>query len=1407
LNARRGFLNAVFVSVFASLACAASAQLYQVGPSTSQSSQTQSGRSQSATPALGWGSNIQNARLGRAAELALQHRDYAQAFDDAQRAAHAAPNDPQLWFLLGYAARLDGNLWASVDAYTHGLHLDPAQLDGQSGLAQVYSLMGQTGVAEKILKQVVASNPSRRDDLMLLGDLSMRQKDFTSAVDWIGRAEKIRPDARAEVLLAISYQQLKQDSLASQYLAMAERRAPDNVDVLRTTAGFYRDIGKYSDAIAALRSIHNPSPDVQAELAYTYQLDGKYADSARLYITAANDEPRNLTLQLSAAQAEVAVGSIPGATPFLDRVQTLSANDYRLHAIKGEIAKLQERDQDAVREYTAALATLPSQSPEGPLYGIQLHMDLVSLDRTLENDSEAQQQLAIAEAEIDKVNGSGPDREQFLRLRSLIRLNAGNLDGALDDIHQALAIDSLNRDNLQLDGDVLMKLGHTGEAIAVYQKILSKEPDNTLALTSLGYALRSAGQEEEAEKCFERLARADPSSYVPYLALGDLYTSTGKYSKAQEAYTVGYSRAPQNALIVAGGINAGIESHNLPLAGEWMSRVVESMQAEPKVLREKERYLTFEGEYAKSAQVGRQAIRVLPHDRDVVVYLGYDLLHLGDYNDLLHLTSSYWNVLPREPDIPLLAGYVHKHDGMKEQALKDFTEAARRDPNAVTAYVNCGYMLNDLHQPRAAAAAFESALSREPNDGEAHLGLAYSELDLRQPRAALREAELAEKTGGNAHDLHIIRATAYGRVGLLTRAAGEYRAALKLTPNDSSLHLGLGSTLFAERQYQDAIQELELADKLSPGNGRVYAMLARSYANLHDRNQTLRYVQLAEQHIPPATAAIASANSGENEILISAGDALSTLGDVTAAMDLFRRALTEPGSDRVGVRLAIAGIMVQQGRTDDAQRQIALAWMEAEAGDTAPPDGGQYIAAADLFRAMHDYPLSQTYLERAKLAGAPDADVRIGMANNFLALGDTVKAQAELAAVSDPGNSEQNYQYLLAKANVLRQEQKNAQALTAFAQAANAAGDDESAVQGMIETGGDEGLRITPDFSALSDLAVAPIFEDTTVYVLDSKLDASFAVPVTDTALLPPPRSSLQTMWTDAFHLHLGNLPPASGFYQLRNARGLISVPSTNSVINRDTTDSVFDFALNPSIHLGDNVLTFNSGVQGTVRRDSRDPVDMNQNLFRVYTYMNTSSFFNAVSVNGYALRESGPFTESNLNSRELAAAVNFRVGAPWGRTALITGWGADDQVFRLIHTEDYYSSSYIGFEHRFSDRLNLNALAEDLRAWRIFGNRWGIAQDLRPAGSVDFIPKRNWDVKFSSAYSSTRGFHVYDATQNGFSVSYARAFRHVFHDQSEPVPVQYPIRFSAGLQDESFFNFTGAQNQQLRPYVEISIF
>ena len=86
--------------------------------------------------------------------------------------------------------------------------------------------------------------------------------------------------------------------------------------------------------------------------------------------------------------------------------------------------------------------------------------------------------------------------------------------------------------------------------------------------------------------------------------------------------------------------------------------------------REKERFLTFKGQYEESAKLGYSVLEKLPHDREGVVYLAYDLYYLGRLEEALALVNKYEPVIPNDKDLPLIAGNVYAHDGNPKAALR-----------------------------------------------------------------------------------------------------------------------------------------------------------------------------------------------------------------------------------------------------------------------------------------------------------------------------------------------------------------------------------------------------------------------------------------------------------------------------------------------------------------------------------------------------------------------------------------------------------------------------------------------------------------------------------------------------------------------------------------------------------------
>jgi tetratricopeptide (TPR) repeat protein len=1387
------------------LAVPAAAQTFEVSPSggaqaTPAPQQKQGKRNQpsaatsgSSQGALSWGSNIEVTRTARAADMALRRNDYAGALVYAERAAHAAPQDINMWLMYGYAARGSGKLATAVEAYQRALQLNPNSVEALSGLAQTYVRMGKNDQAKALLNKVIALNPKRTNDLMVAGELFIQTGDYNGAIQLLQRANGIEPSPRADLLTALAYQKLKKPDEAKVYLERARAKAPRNPEVLRAMAGYFRESREFDQAVTTLKSIPGHAPDVAAEIGYTYELWGRRKEAADAYSAAATAAPKVMNFQLSAASSNLAIADLKRARTFLDRAAAQDPNYYRVHAIRAEVARLEGKSEEAIKEYTLALQTLPESTNEGPLYPLELRMSLADEYKSSGNQDDAVNQYKTMLGSLQQMNIDGPTRPEFLRLRGATKANLNDANGAEADLREAASLDPTKPDILLQYGSVLWKIGKKKEAQQQYMSVLKLDAKNEWALTAMGYLSRDMDDIKGAEKYFNLLAQTHPTNYVAYLALGDMYTALRRFPEANDAYERGWKLAPTNPLLVAGGANVGIESHKFDMSKKWLDRVTTNeMRHNAFVLRERERYLTWVGKYAESAQVAQEAMQKLPKDRDVAVYLGYDLLYLGRYDDLLKLTSKYEKILPQDADLPLLAGYVHKSVGLLHEAADDFSRAIERGPKVTTAYVNRGYVYNDLQNAEAASADFEQALKLDPKNGSAHLGLAFAQLELHHPKNALDHALVAQKILGESAAIHDALATGYQQQGLLANAEREYMAALKYSPDDPKLQLAVADTQYHQRKYSQAIASLTKALDLSPDDPFVYAQMAHAYAQLRRRDDTLRYIQMAEKM-----------GGDESEVLLATGDALLVLGDENGAMGRFAAALDAPDSDRVQARLAIAKVMLGRGKWDDARSQVGLAFAESRIGEASPITADHLIQAADMFLRMHDFDGAINLFERARTAGAADQVVAIGLANTYLERGDTANAQAELASLGSSSDMAENYDFMLAQANVYRQQHQDRLALSTFARANMVAGQDDVAERELLETAGEQGIRVTDKVSASTQFTTEPIFEDSTIYQMEARLNGG-----TTRGALPPPWYSTQTQWLSGFKVNQSGMPPISGFAGYRNVSGTALIPAAGIVVDRSTNDYLANGALNPVLHLGHTTISFNTGLQFTVRRDSLSPIDVNQNLFRQFVYLTTSPIGNWLTIHGEGIHETGPFTLRNLHSREFVGRLDFEVGRPWSRTKLLTGYMLDDLMFRPLVREWFSTNAYIGVERRFGKSLRLRFIGAYTRGWRVQDLSYVIAQEARPGAEFTYKATKNWTVDGKFYLSRGMGMHDYDNMRSGLLVTYTHHWRRSVDDGLGRVPVDYPIRFSAGIEQDNFYNFTGGgQSNVVRPVIRLTIF
>jgi len=1371
--------------LLAATACAA--QTFDVNGQTSSTSPATSKKPAAQTASketgMGWGASIEVAREARAAQTDLQHGDAAGATMHAQRAVNAAPQNPDLWFTLAYAARLSGQYSLSVNAYRRGLALRPSSVEGLSGLAQTYARMGRTAEAQQALEEALAANPRSDVDLQLAGELLLTT-DPKRSLEYLQRSEAVKASARTELLMARAYERTGDGESAHKMLDRARRSAPANPEVLRAVASYYRDTGQYDEAIRTLEDLHAKDASTLAELGYSYALAGNPRASARNYGVAASRAPRDIEIQLNAAQAMLNAGEFDKAAALLNQAATLNPEHYRVYALRGRLDAAQHRNEDAIREYEAALQHLPEGVPEGVLYPISLRVDLAEVYRDAGDTANAERVSKDAANAISTIDVAGPARPDFLRVRAATEVAAGNVDSAEKDLKEAIRLEPRNAVLLLNYANLLWKTERKEDARKTYREALAIDPSNAGALGSLGFLSREMGDSEAARTYFVEFAKKHPDDYSPYLALGDLYSENRQFPEAQENYKQAFQRSPSNPLIVSGAMNAALEAHHAVEAEEWLARASEAVRQDPQVMREHERYLTITGNYAESADLGYQVIQKLPKDREAVDYLAYDLLFLKRLDEAMKMVDRFQPVFKGDRDLPLIAGYVHADHNEYQAAVDDFTHALEIDPTIAVGYMNRGYVYNDMRLATKAERDFRKALALNPQFGEAHLGLAYALLQLRRSTAALKEAEIASRLLGDSESLHLVKAEGYRQRAMLARAESEYRQALKLNPNAANTYIALADVQYRAHKYANAADTLRSGLAVAPDNPMISAQLARCYAQLGRTSDALQAINSAERAV-----------GTDYKILLVTADTLRILGRRDQAMTTYARAL-ESSDDRLQVRLALGRLFAEEGKAKDAQEQVALGFAEARVAPTDVTSAEDYLNAADVLMNIHEYPLAQQMYGRAHALGADDTSVAVGMANASLALGDTHSAELQLASLSDDPERKNNFDFLVAQGNVYRQRGEDDRALASFVRANQLDPEDTATHIAEMQLAEEEGRPITDRIGMGSGVRVGAVFEDENIYQMDARL-----LGVQNAAaLLPPPRRTIETFADSRFQFRPNSFLPIQGFVAERNAEGSFSFPSELLIQDRNTFDTIFNFSVAPVVQFGDVKLSITPGLQYTIRRDTLVPVDMDQNLFRQFLYVASSPIGNWLSFSGNLIREAGPFTDETLHSRDLSGALDFRVGRPWGKTALLTGYNARDLLFGPAIEEYYQTVSYAGLQRRFGSRIRASAVAEFLRAWRVEYNQYAIAQTLRPRFAIEAQFNQHWMLAASGAWSSGRGFHVYDNVTSSAMLSYTRERGWGRSADSETASLAHPLRFSFGLDQQTFYDFPGQGHTQVVP-------
>jgi tetratricopeptide (TPR) repeat protein len=453
----------------------------------------------------------------------------------------------------------------SVDAektYKAVLEAEPDNEEALTGLASVYSGLGDTKGAIEMLRRASEKNPNVRS-LGALASFYEQSEDYASAADTLKRMLPLQPDnSRIKRALAqdLLYSSKIDESLAlykeiaaedpkdpSVFLNMSriyqkrgdfdQARAafqkakeidPANLDVKYDEVSLLDAEGKNDAAIVVLKGIlddKNTDPAAKGKLlerlGILYRSGGKYKEAVAAFRELGDTDPD----QASHASVQIietyrAAKQLPEARKETDAAMKKYPKDRTVVMEHASLLAEQGKTTEAV----AAFRGLMGPTPDRDL--------LLTIAQLYEKAKKFPEEQKVLD-EADAASKSKQEKQGVLFARGAMYERMKNFDAAEAEFRKVLTADPDNAGALNYLGYMLADRDvRLDEALKMIQRALELEPGNGAFLDSLGWVYFRQNQlqlaEDQLRKALEKIG-TDPTVHDH---LGDVYLKAGKTKDA-----------------------------------------------------------------------------------------------------------------------------------------------------------------------------------------------------------------------------------------------------------------------------------------------------------------------------------------------------------------------------------------------------------------------------------------------------------------------------------------------------------------------------------------------------------------------------------------------------------------------------------------------------------------------------------------------------------------------------------------------------------------------------------------------------------------------------------------------------------------------------------------------------------
>ncbi len=506
---------------------------------------------------------IGDAQANRIDETMLKR-----AIEQYQKIGEQDGQDAESWLMLGRLQKIAQNSVESEKAYKKVLEIDPDNEDAMTGLAMVYSDLGDNKTATDLLRKVAEKNPSLRSLTTLAGAYE-QIRDYSLAAETLKTALKLAPnnselkralaqnlllaeqsDAALEIYRALIaqdpkdvqshlrisqiYRQQRRFDDARDAAAKARTLDPNNLEIRYNDVNLLESEGKTTEAIALMKEIvastakRNYSPAERSyrvmlleRLASMYRSNEQYANSIELFRQVAEVDP-SLGARASAQIVEThrAARDFQKAEEEAESASKKYPNDRTLRVVRATLLADIGKPDEAVSEIKKLLDGKNDR---------ETYLSLAQVYEKTKNYGEMAKAIDAAE----KLSESKEDREAIHFMRGAMFEKMKNFDAAETEFRKVLKINPESASAMNYLGYMLADRNvRLPEAHQLITKALQADPHNGAYLDSLGWVLYRMEKLPEAEEKLLRALERTSNDPAVHDHLGDVYARQGKLKQA-----------------------------------------------------------------------------------------------------------------------------------------------------------------------------------------------------------------------------------------------------------------------------------------------------------------------------------------------------------------------------------------------------------------------------------------------------------------------------------------------------------------------------------------------------------------------------------------------------------------------------------------------------------------------------------------------------------------------------------------------------------------------------------------------------------------------------------------------------------------------------------------------------------